>query len=328
MDETIHEREKMNELTTTEPESKAIAKIASSRAMAEVQASMIVARNFPRDETAALDKITAACQRKGLAEVSEWEFKRGKDLIAGPTIRLLEVIAQSWGNIVFGWTELERRKGSSTVQAYSIDLETNTRSEKAFDVPHVRETKSGTWPLTSDRDIYEAVANNASRRVRSCLETIIPRDVIEHARATCQKTLASGSTEPLETRVQKMLEKYDEIGVTVELIESKLGHPVRAITLNELGRLGKIFNSIRDGISTAEEQFPAPTPARARPTTLDEIVKPKTSEEFKSWVAELKDLSTVDDVMAFGVLPAFTDYEKVQAEYERENCVKQLVVKN
>lgn len=152
-----------------------------TRQAQEVQVAMLAAKKFPRDQVVAYNNIMRACQRRKLAESSMYEFQRGNGKITGPSIRLAEAIAQNWGNIDFGFMELEQRNGASQVMAYAWDLETNSRQTKLFSVPHIRHTKKGDYPLTDPRDIYEAVANQAARRVRACILGIIPSDVVEAA---------------------------------------------------------------------------------------------------------------------------------------------------
>ena len=127
-----------------------------TRQAQEVQVAMLAAKKFPRDQVVAYNNIMRACQRRKLAESSMYEFPRGNEKITGPSIRLAEAIAQNWGNIDFGFMELEQRNGASQVMAYAWDLETNSRQTKLFSVPHIRHTRKGDYPLTDPRDIYEA----------------------------------------------------------------------------------------------------------------------------------------------------------------------------
>lgn len=179
-----------------------------TRQAQEVQVAMLAAKKFPRDQVVAYNNIMRACQRRKLAESSMYEFPRGNEKITGPSIRLAEAIAQNWGNIDFGFMELEQRNGASQVMAYAWDLETNSRQTKLFSVPHIRHTRKGDYPLTDPRDIYEAVANQAARRVRACILGIIPSDVVEAAVDRCNKTLREGYEEPLVDRVRKKGYKY------------------------------------------------------------------------------------------------------------------------
>ena len=117
------------------------AAMATTRQAQEVQAAMIVAKHFPRDERVACDRILNACTRRSLAEGAIYSYSRGGTEVSGPSIRLAECIAQNWGNIDFGYIELEQKNGESQVMAYAWDLETNTRQSKVFSVPHRRDTK-------------------------------------------------------------------------------------------------------------------------------------------------------------------------------------------
>ena len=181
-----------------------------SRQAQEVQAAMVIAKKFPRDEVESFNRILRSCQRKSLAESAMYEYPRGGTKVTGPSIRLAEAMAQNWGNLDFGITELEQRNGESQVMAYAWDLETNTRQVKIFSVPHVRSTKKGNVTLTDPRDIYEMVANQGARRLRSCILGIIPGDVVDAAVAECQKTLTTGNNEPLIDRVRKGIKMFED----------------------------------------------------------------------------------------------------------------------
>ena len=80
-----------------------------TRQAQEVQVAMLAAKKFPRDQVVAFNNILRACQRMKLAESSMYEYPRGGEKITGPSIRLAEAIAQNWGNIDFGFMELEQR---------------------------------------------------------------------------------------------------------------------------------------------------------------------------------------------------------------------------
>lgn len=220
----------------------------TSRQAQEVQAAMIVAKRFPRDERESNDRILRACTRRSLAEAAIYEYSRGGTTVTGPSIRLAECVAQSWGNIDFGYVELEQKGGESQVMAYAWDLETNTRQTKVFTVPHKRHTKNGDYPLTDPRDIYEMVANQASRRVRSCILAIIPGDVIDSAVKQCELTLKAGSNVPLEDRIKDMVAKFAEYEVTPEQLRAFIGKNVEAFSEADIVRLGKVYRSLKDGI--------------------------------------------------------------------------------
>ena len=232
-----------------------------SRQAQEVQAAMVIAKRFPRDEVDSYNQIMQSCKRRSLAESAMYEYPRGGTKVTGPSIRLAESMAQNWGNLDFGITELEQKNGESQVMAYAWDLETNTRQVKIFSVPHIRSTKKGNVPLTDPRDIYEMVANQGARRLRSCILGIIPGDVVEAAVKECQKTLASGNEKSLIDRVRDGIRLFEEkFSVTQEMIEKYIGCKCEAFSENDMIRLNNVYRSLRDGMASREQYFDLPAP--------------------------------------------------------------------
>jgi hypothetical protein len=232
----------------------ATAQTDQQRAIAEVQAAMMMARANPRDQVAAMDRILNACTRPSLAEGAVYQYARGGQDVTGPSIRLAETIAQNWGNIQFGIRELDQRNGESTVQAYAHDVETNTRREVTFQVPHARHTRQGKRILTDPRDIYEMVANQGARRLRACILAVIPGDVTEAAVNQCEMTLHAKADVSPEA-VQKMVDAFSKYGVTKEQIEAKIQRRLDAIQPAQVVAIKKIYVSLRDGMSKPEEWF-------------------------------------------------------------------------
>ena len=163
----------------------------------ELQGMVYSAKQFPRDQFAAYQRIKQACERKTLAAIACYEYPRGGQKVTGPSIRLAEVVAQNWGNMTFGVVELEQKVGESTCMAYAWDIETNVRSEKIFTVKHERKARGATQKLDDSRDIYELIANMGARRQRACILAVIPKDVVDAAVEECDKTLAGKNSEPI-----------------------------------------------------------------------------------------------------------------------------------
>jgi hypothetical protein len=263
-----------------QPTSTAMAEAQQTRAMAEVQSAMVIAKRFPRDEAASYSRIMQACQRQSLAERAVYAYPRGGEMVTGPSIRLAEAMAQAWGNIDFGIIELEQTNGSSSMMAYCWDMETNARQTRQFLVPHERHTRQGSKSLTDPRDIYELTANQGARRLRACILGVIPGDVTDAAVNACEQTMAKGGGEPIADRIRKMLAAFVAIGVTQTAIERRLGHKLDATGEAELVRLRQIFASIRDGMATAADCFPPEpltTPTSGNP--LVDAVAPKKAKK-------------------------------------------------
>lgn len=236
----------------------------TTRAMQEAQAGFIMAKQFPRHEHDAIVRITRSCQRPTLAEKAMYAFPRGGSQVTGPSIRLAEVLAQQWGNINFGYRELHEGPGMTQVLAYAYDLETNTRAEKVFHVKHVRDTKQGTKTITDRRDLYELIANQAARRIRSCILQIIPGDVVEAAIEASQAALEKHEGGNLDERREKCVEAFKSFDVTKDMIEKRMGKKAHALLPADLVVLRNIHRSLSDGMSSVEQWFPADATERAK----------------------------------------------------------------
>ncbi len=232
--------------------------VAKSRGAQEIQAAIIIAKRFPRNIVQAEKRILDACKRKGLAEVSQYAFSRGGAKVEGPSIRLAEVLAQNWTNLQYGVIELDRTDGESIMEAFCWDLETNVRKSQVFTVAHIRDTKQGGKRLREERDIYEMTANQGSRRVRGCILAIIPADVVDAAVAQCDATMKDAAgAKPLKERIAEFVTAFERFGVTADLIEKRLGHPlsVDRVTEIELVGLRKILVSLKDGFASPAQFF-------------------------------------------------------------------------
>lgn len=254
-------------IATQAPASQPVAQdLAQSREVAEIQAAMVVAKRFPRDEIAATDRILRACTRPTLAEQALYSYSRGGSEITGPSIRLAEACAQAWGNMRFGFREVARGTGDggvtfSDVEAFAWDLETNVYKPLTFQVRHWRDTKKGGYKITDERDIYELVANMAQRRVRACILATIPGDVVESAQAQCEETLnAKADTSP--EGLKKLVAAFASFSVTQGQIEKRCQCRLEGIRAAQVVQLKKIYVSIRDGMSRAEDWFPVDTTAQ------------------------------------------------------------------
>lgn len=247
----------------------------TARQIAEIQAQVVMAKKFPRDENQALIRIKKACERKSLAEKAQFAFPRAGSTISGPTIRLLEAVAQAWGNIDYGIREIANDGEWAEAESYAWDLESNTMIRKRFKVKlEVALKNGGVKKLKDPRDIYEHVANFGMRRVRACLEGVIPADVVEDAEAACKRALTS-STEPLHEQIKRLLFALDKLGVSKEMIEKRLGHSTDLMIGDQVAEYGRIFNSLKDGITKREDWF-------------DYLRTPEESDKLKGFKGKFK----------------------------------------
>jgi len=228
-----------------------------SRQSQEVQAAMIIAKKFPRDEFTAIEKIKRTCQRQALAEQAIYSYPRGGQNVTGPSIRLAEAIAQTWGNIDYGVVELNQENGVSEMMAYAWDLETNTRVTKIFGVEHKRDTKNGSYQLTDSRDIYEATANFGARRMRACILGVVPGDIVDMAVDECKRTQMKGYNDlPSQEKIAKIEKLFKkDFKVSKKQLEKYTGMNMADFGAEEIADLWGVYKALKDGQAKAGDYF-------------------------------------------------------------------------
>lgn len=249
--------------------------IEASRAIAEAQSRYVMAKKFPRNETQAYARVAQACKRKGLADKAFYSYSRGGSTVSGPTIRFAEELARCWGNIEFGLRELSQDDGKSEMQAFAIDVETNTVRSQNFTNPHMREVGGKAKKLTSQRDIYEINANMGARRLRAQILAILPADLVDMAIFECKRTIAGNNEEPLIDRVRKMIIAFEKYGVSQKMIEARLKREAESMTSDDFVEYIGIYNALKEGVSKISDWFESPKEA----SDLTQDVKAKANKE-------------------------------------------------
>lgn len=232
--------------------------VEQSRAVAEVQAAIYVARQFPRDIGRARTSMQSACGSMALAEKAFYEFPRSGGKVQGPTIHLAKTLAQAWGNIQYGVSEMRRDDSyrQSEMQAFAWDIEANTRHVLTFIVPHAKFAGGKVSPLVDLRDIYENNANSGARRLREAIFAVIPDFFIGEAEDLCRETLNKGDGKPLEQRVDGAIAVFQKLGINADRLEQKLGRPRTQWTGADIAQLLITHKSIDRREIAVDEAFP------------------------------------------------------------------------
>lgn len=247
----------MTETLMNRPSQTRMGEYNESKALSEIKGKMYLARQFPRDPNWALQSALEECRRKELAEAAQYEFPKGESVVKGPSIRLVEVLARHWCNLLSGVDELETKDGESVIKAFAWDLETNVSDEKTFTVKHERTTKNGTYKLKDERDIYEMVANKGARRKRACLLSVLPGWYVDAAVAACEETLKASLTQgkSMEEVISSIVASFQEFGISQAQIEEKLGKEIGSLSKNDVVKLRHLYSAIKDGFVKGADAF-------------------------------------------------------------------------
>lgn len=246
--------------------------VEQARAVAEVQAAVVVAQQCPRDMSRVEGEMRDACGRMAVAQRA---FYRVPNRGNGPSVHLARELARIWGNLDYGVRELRRddRAGESEIQAFAWDQQANIRSSRTFIVPHQRmvtdkKTKEQSRkPLVDLGDVYLNNQNVGARAVRECIFNALPDWLTEAAQDLCRRTLEHGEGEPLPTRIEKMVAAFAALGVKAEQIERKLDRKRGQWDAGDVATMTIVYTSMQRGETTASDEFPDAGP-RATPETF------------------------------------------------------------
>lgn len=229
--------------------------VEQARAVAEVQAAVVVAQQVPRDMARAEGEMRDSCGRKGLALKA---FYRVPNRGEGPSVHLARELARIWGNVQYGVHELRRddRLGVSEVQAFAWDVQTNTRSTRTFQVPHQRMAGGKRKDLTDLGDVYLNNQNVGARAVRECIFTILPPWFTEEAEDIARKALRDGDGVPLKDRIAQMVQVFAEKwGIKQSQLEEKIGRKRGQWDAGDVASMQVLYRSIERGEVTVTEEF-------------------------------------------------------------------------
>lgn len=220
----------------------------------EVDSQIATAKRFPRSlrqfkqkalELATLDEDTA----RGCFYVLPRDGKN----IEGPSARLAEIVAGSWGNLRSQANIVDEDDKFITARGVCWDLENNV----AISV-EVRRRITNKYGKKYNDDMIGTTANAAcSIALRNAVFKVVPMAVCKPIYEAARK-VAIGDATTLASRRAKMLDHFAKMGVRPEQVYAKVGKQgVDDITLDDLAVLIGLSTAIRDGDTSVDEEFPA-----------------------------------------------------------------------
>ena len=217
----------------------------------DVDLQVRTAKAFPRDivqfKSKALEMVSLD---KETAESCSYAFKRGGKIIEGPSARLAEIIASSWGNLRVAARTTGLDDGFVYAESVCWDLESNVAVSYET---HRRITNKDGQRFNDD---MIGVTGNAATSIafRNSVFRVVPRAYVNEIWQASQKVAAGGET--LEQRRSEMVKWFEGQGVTEQQICDLLNVPaIDVITKEQLAMLRGFAQSIRDGLSSIEEIF-------------------------------------------------------------------------
>lgn len=239
--------------TTSEFSQELAPTAAAEAARQEIQAAVILAKRFPRNEDEAYAKIIRSCKRPTFASDVEYSFPRGGKSVTGPSIYLAREFARAWGNIRHGCDVIADSDEERTIRAWAWDLETNVKVTADATFKKLIFRKNGGWIKPDERDMRELTNKHAALAKRNCLLELLPSDMVEDACIESKKTLKNQAAADPDAARKALINAFADLNVPIAGLEKYLGHPLAESSPDELAGLRTIYKSIKDGNSTWSE---------------------------------------------------------------------------
>ena len=247
----------MNEVQTMEQQHVEVMQISNADSLAamtrsEIDVQIATAKQYPRNLAKVLNDIeTLATMDEDIAGSCFYALRRQGKLIEGPSVRMAEIIASSWGNLRVQARIVGNDGKVITAQGVCHDLESNYAT--SVEVKRRITDKNG----HTFSDDMQVVTGNAACAIamRNALFKVVPAALVKKVIDKAKK-VSLGESMTLETSRAKMLDYYKTIGVEEKQILDYLSiEKVDEIDIDMVVELRGLATAIKEGTTTAKEAF-------------------------------------------------------------------------
>lgn len=195
----------------------------------------------------------------------------GKSLVEGPSIDGAMILLRNWGNAVCEPEVVEESMSHWVFKATFIDLETGFTSARLF-----RQRKSESHSkFDNERALDIAFQIGQSKAIRNTVIRSLPQWLISEGMEAA-RSAAEGQMKDLDASAAKAIETYGKLSPPISLaqLERKLGKNRVDWIPADVVLLRAIFRAIKDGQTSANQEFsedePAPAAAERGPVVGEE----------------------------------------------------------
>ena len=226
----------------------------------EIDIQISTAKKYPRMVGESLNRIVGlATVNPQTASECFYSLRRngadGGTAIEGPSVRLAEIVAASWGNLRVASQIVGNDGKFITARGICHDLETNVAV--ACEVKRRITDKYG----KTYNDDMQVVTGNAAGAIafRNAVFKVVPKAVISNAIGEIKQALVKDTAQDLDEVKKKMFAVFAKKGVTKEMIYDYFGiKGEEEIDASIVGELRTTYTAIKEGQATAEELFIKP----------------------------------------------------------------------
>jgi len=218
----------------------------------EIDMQIATAKRYPRSISVCRENALAlATMDEEVAASCFYNLPRGGRVIEGPSARLAEIMATSWGHMRNEARVIEETDKFIVARGVSWDLQSNVAV--AVEVRRRITDKSG---KRYNDDMITMTSNAAcSIALRNAVFKTIPNAFTQPIFQRC-KDVVMGSADTVKARVVKMLDWYKRLGVTEEMICALLGKKsVDDIDGEGMVTLRGLATALKEGDTSVEQAF-------------------------------------------------------------------------
>lgn len=254
----------------------------------EVEAQLDAAHRHPRQIKHFLkESLTLATLTRPVAESCIYSLPRGGKAIAGPSVRLAEIIASAYGNLHVAARIIDVEDTVVVAQGVAWDLEKNLRV-----TVEVRRRITDKRGRRYDDDMITVTGNAAaSIALRNAIFRVVPRAYVDSVYEKVRET-AVGSAMTLADRRFEVVTRLQKIGVPVERIYARLGKAsIEDVGLEDVETLIGLGTAVKSGDVSIDAAFPPVGAATMSSATVKDLeAKIKASgRDFAAEAADIKD---------------------------------------
>lgn len=246
-----------NELQTMEEQHVEVMQVSNVESLAaltrsEIDVQIATAKQYPRNLARVLGNIeTLATMDEEVAGSCFYTLRRQGKVIEGPSVRMAEIIASSWGNLRVQARIIGNDGKMITAQGVCHDLESNYAVSS-----EVKRRITDKQGKTFSEDMQVVTGNAACAiAMRNALFKVVPAALVKKVIDKAKK-VSLGESMTLETSRGKMLQYFKTIGVEEKQILDYLSiEKVDEINIDMVVELRGLANAIKEGTTTAKEAF-------------------------------------------------------------------------
>ena len=228
-----------------------------------IDRQIATAKRYPRTVSKSLrEAVELATMDEDTAAGCFYSLPRKEKHIEGPSARLAEIMAYSWGNLRVEADVTGEDATHITATGTCFDLERNVAVRV-----RVKRRITNKYGKRYDTDMIGVTGNAAiAIALRNAVFKVIPRSYIDRVYQAARKaSIGEGGT--MQQKRQKAMSWFQKTGVQQDQVLALLGVAgLDDVTEDHLITLRGLSTAIRDGDTTVEQAFGRPDPA---PTMAD-----------------------------------------------------------